>query len=74
MATLPNDNIVVGYAPRSTLQKLVTLSQRSGPEAREDSFLRRVSQISSRSWRAIRSLGFALNRPTRACGCARRRS
>ncbi len=31
MATLPNDNIVVGYAPGSTLQKLVTLSQRSGP-------------------------------------------
>ena len=52
MATLPNDNIVVGYAPGSTLQKLVTLSQRSGPEATRGQLPRRRSTRSRRSWPA----------------------
>ena len=61
MATLPSDNIVVGYAPGSSLQKLVTLSQRRGPEATRAQLPEaQLDQISSKL-AGIRSLGFALN-------------
>jgi Protein of unknown function (DUF3352) len=61
MATLPSDNIVVAYAPGSTLQTLVTLAQRSGPEATRGQVPEaQLNQISS-ELAGIRSLGFALN-------------
>jgi hypothetical protein len=61
MATLPSDNIVVGYAPGSTLQKLVTLSQTRGPEATRGTVPQaQVNQISSKL-AGIRSLGFSLD-------------
>jgi hypothetical protein len=61
LATLPSDNIVVGYAPGSTLQKLVTLSQNSGPEATRGTLPQaQVNQISAKL-AGIRSLGFSLN-------------
>jgi hypothetical protein len=61
MATLPSDNIVVGYAPGSTLQKLVAYSQKRGPEAARGAVPgAQLDQISSKL-AGIRSLGFALN-------------
>jgi hypothetical protein len=61
LATLPSDNIVVGYAPGSTLQKLVTLSQTSGPEATRGTVPQaQLDQITSKL-AGIRSLGFSLD-------------
>jgi hypothetical protein len=61
LATLSSDNIVVGYAPGSTLQKLVTLSQTTGPEATRGTVPKaQLSQISSKL-AGIRSLGFSLD-------------
>jgi hypothetical protein len=60
LATLPSDNIVVGYVPGSTLQKLVTLAQTSGPAATRGTVPQaQVNQISARL-AGIRSLGFSL--------------
>jgi hypothetical protein len=61
LATLSSDNIVVGYAPGSTLQKLVTLSQTSGPEATRGTVPQaQVNQITSKL-AGIRSVGFSLD-------------
>jgi hypothetical protein len=61
MATLPSDNIVVGFAPGSTLQKLVAYSQNRGPEAARGALPKaQLDQISSKL-AGIRSFGFALN-------------
>ncbi|MDP9258710.1 MAG: DUF3352 domain-containing protein [Actinomycetota bacterium] len=60
LATLPSDNIVVGYVPGPTLQKLVTLAQTSGPAATRGTVPQaQVNQISSKL-AGIRSLGFSL--------------
>jgi hypothetical protein len=61
LATLSSDNIVVGYAPGSTLQKLVTLSQSNGPEATRAAVPpAQLQQINSKLAN-IRSLGFSLD-------------
>ena len=61
LATLPSDNIVVGYAPGSTLQKLVAYSQQRGPEAARGAVPQaQLDQISSKL-AGIRTLGFAIN-------------
>ena len=61
LATLPSDNIVVAYAPGSTLQKLVTYSQTRGPEATRGQVPKaQLNQISSKL-AGIRSLGFSVN-------------
>ena len=60
LATLPSDNIVVGYVPGPTLQKLVTLAQTSGPAATRGTVPQaQVNQISAKL-AGIRSLGFSL--------------
>jgi hypothetical protein len=60
LATLPSDNIVVGYAPGSTLQKLVTLAQTRGPAAAQGTVPQaQLDQISAKL-AGIRSLGFSL--------------
>ena len=61
LATLPTDNIVVGYAPGSTLQKLITYSQTRGPEATRGQVPQaQLDQISSKL-AGIRSFGFSVN-------------
>jgi hypothetical protein len=61
LATLSSENIVVGYVPGPTLQKLVTLSQTSGPAAAQGTVPKaQVEQISSKL-AGIRSLGFSLD-------------
>ena len=42
LASLPSDNIVVGYAPGSVLQKLVTLGRQKDPTGSADSVSRRA--------------------------------
>ena len=42
LASLPSDNIVVGYAPGSVLQKLVTLGRQKDPTGSADSAERRA--------------------------------
>jgi hypothetical protein len=63
LASLPSDNIVVGYAPGSTLQKLVTLSGNRIPEAAGAQApavsQAQLDQVSARL-AGIRSLGFSL--------------
>ncbi|MDX6628587.1 MAG: hypothetical protein QOH00_833 [Gaiellales bacterium] len=60
LATLPSDNLVVAYAPGSTLQKLVTLAQTRGPAATQGQVPQaQVNQISAKL-AGIRSLGFSL--------------
>jgi hypothetical protein len=61
LATLPSDNIVVGYAPGSTLTKLVAFSQRRGPEAARAAVPQAQLDQLSHKLAAVRSLGFALN-------------
>jgi Protein of unknown function (DUF3352) len=61
LATLPSDNIVVGYAPGSTLQKLVTLSQTSGPEAAQGVVPQAQLDQLSAKLAGIRSFGFSLD-------------
>jgi hypothetical protein len=59
LATLPSDNLVVAYAPGSTLQKLVTLAQTRGPAATQGQVPQaQLDQLSSRL-AGIRSLGFS---------------
>ena len=60
LATLPSDNIVVGYAPGSTLQKLVTLAQTRARGHARTGAAGSADQISSQL-AGIRSLGFSLD-------------
>jgi hypothetical protein len=61
LATLPGDNLVVGYAPGSALLKLVTLAQTSGPEAARAQVPKaQLDQISAQLAK-IRSLGLSLD-------------
>jgi hypothetical protein len=61
LATLPSENVVVGYAPGSTLQKLVTYAQSRGPEAARGQLPQaQLDQISSKL-AGIRSFGFSLD-------------
>jgi hypothetical protein len=65
LASLPSDNIVIGYAPGSTLQKLVAYSQQRGPEAARGAVPQaQLDQITAKL-AGIRTFGFALN-PTDA--------
>ena len=74
LATLPSDNIVVGYVPGPTLQKLVTLAQTSGPAAARGTVPQaQVDQISAKL-AGIRSLGFSLGATDKGLRLRARRS
>ena len=73
LATLSSDNIVVGYVPGSTLQKLVALAATAGPQATRGAVPQaQLDQISSKLAASAASASRSA-RPTRACASAGRR-
>ena len=60
LASLPSDNIVVGYAPGSVLQKLVTLGRQKDPTGSTDSLSNAQFDKITEALAGVRSFGFSL--------------
>jgi hypothetical protein len=60
LASLPSDNIVVGYAPGSALQQLVTLGMQKAPSGPANSVTDAQFGKITEALAGVRSLGFSL--------------
>ncbi len=60
LASLPSDNIVVGYAPGSVLQKLVALGRQKDPTGSADSLSNAQFDKITEALAGVRSFGFSL--------------
>lgn len=62
LATLPSDNLAVGYAPGSVVRKLVQLGKDNDPTGRSNSLTQvQFDQIYAKLAAGVRSFGFSLD-------------
>ncbi len=62
LATLPTDNLVVGYAPGSVIRQIATLGKRADPTGRSDAVTQaQMDAILADAGKGLRSFGFSLD-------------